>query len=126
MSRFMTSNPVSVDHELSLQHLVDDYVYAHHHKMYPVFEDNRLIGAISTRAIKEVSRQQWGETSVRQIMQPLSKANAIDADADAMIALELMQKSGNSRLLVTRAGKLVGLIALKDLMELFALKMELE
>jgi len=59
-------------------------------------------------------------------MDPLSKKNAIDINADAMKALELMRRSGNSRLMVINEGQLVGLIALKDLMELFALKMELE
>ena len=127
VSRFMTSDPVSIDHELSIRQLVDDYVYAHHHKMFPVLENNRLIGAISTRAPSRKCRAINGVRHLRaRSCSLLSKANAIDIDADAMKALELMKKSGNSRLLVTKDGKLVGLISLKDLMELFALKMELE
>ncbi len=126
VSRFMTRDPVTIDGELPIRKLVDEYVYAHHHKMFPVLDGGLLIGSVSTRAIKATPREQWDQISVRQIMDPLDQKNAIDIDADAMKALELMRRTGNSRLMVINEGQLVGLIALKDLMELFALKMELE
>jgi Zn-dependent protease len=126
VSRFMTPDPLSVPAKLSLRDLVDNYVYLHHHKMFPVLEKERLLGLVNTRAIGEVPRDQWDQISVRQIITPLSKENTIDIDADAMKALELMKRTGNSRLIVTKSGYLAGLISLKDLMELFALKMELE
>jgi Zn-dependent protease len=124
--RFMTTDPVTIDQGLSLRELVDEYVYRHHHKMFPVLDGDRLTGSVSTSAIREIPREQWDQVLVRQIMKPLNKENVIDIDADAMTALELMKRSGNSRLIVTKVGQLVGLIALKDLLELFALKMELE
>ena len=126
VSRFMTTDPVTIDQGLSIRQLVDEYVYRHHHKMFPVLDGDRLIGSVSTRAVREIPREQWDQILVRQIMKPLNKENVIDIDADAMTALELMKRTDNSRLIVTRAGQLVGLIALKDLLELFALKMELE
>lgn len=126
VSRFMTTDPVTIDQGLSIRQLVDDYVYRHHHKMFPVLDGDRLVGSVSTSAIREIPREQWDQVLVSQIMKPLNKENVIDIDADAMTALELMKRSGNSRLIVTKAGQLVGLIALKDLLELFALKMELE
>ena len=42
-----------------------------------------------------------------------------------MKALSLMSRTGTSRLLVAEEGRLVGILALKDLLKFFALKMEL-
>jgi CBS domain-containing protein len=43
-----------------------------------------------------------------------------------MKALSTMKQSGTSGLMVVEAGRLVGIIALKDLLELLSLKVELE
>ena len=46
---------------------------------------------------------------------------------DAMEALDIMNRTGNSRLMVVENGRLVGIVTLKDLMEVLALRwMELE
>jgi CBS domain-containing protein len=63
---------------------------------------------------------------VRDVMQPLTEENTIGADADAMQALARMTRGGKSRLVVLDAGRLVGLIALKDLLKFFQLKVDLE
>lgn len=126
VSRFMTADPVTIDQQSSLRELVDEYIYRHHHKMFPVLEDDRLVGTVNTSAIREIPKEQWEHVLVREIMKPLGKDNVIDSDADAVKALELIKRTGDSRLLVMKEGQLVGIIALKDLLELFALKMELE
>ena len=126
VSRFMVSNPITVGPDTTLRDFIEDYVYRHHHKMFPVLENKVLTGCVTTRRIKETPRKQWDEMVVRQIMEPCTKDNTISADEDAMKALEQMKRSGNSRLMVVEKGDLQGIVALKDLMELFALKMELE
>jgi len=40
--------------------------------------------------------------------------------------LSRMQRSGNSRLMVTENGRLVGIVTLKDMLKLLALKIDLE
>jgi predicted transcriptional regulator len=57
---------------------------------------------------------------------PCSKDNTIESDESAVSALQLMQRTGASRLMVTDRGRLVGVIALKDLLRLLALKIELK
>jgi signal-transduction protein with cAMP-binding, CBS, and nucleotidyltransferase domain len=42
-----------------------------------------------------------------------------------MQALSLMSRTGTSRLLVAEDGRLLGILALKDLLKFFSLKMEL-
>ena len=124
--RHMNDKPISVDPATSLQALVDDYVYRYHHPMFPVVQDGRLMGYVSTEEAKTVARENWDRATVADVMITVSETNAIDAGADSMDALRVMQKHNRSRLLVTEHGDLVGVVALKDLMKMFAIKLDLE
>lgn len=124
--RFMTSEPVTAPPGISVQELVDDYVYHHHYKMLPVVENERLLGCVSTRQIREVPRESWNDTSVRDLASDCSQENTVRPDADAMQALAQMSRSGVSRLMVVDDGRLVGVLSLKDLLGFLSLKVELE
>lgn len=124
--RFMNASPVAVPSTISLQELVENYVYRYQFKMFPVVEHDRPIGCVTTREIKAIPREQWGRRTVGEVAKPLSAENTIAPGADAMQALSRMSQTGNSRLLVIDDGRLVGVIALKDLLQFFALKLELE
>ena len=124
--RFMSRDPVTAPPYLNLRELADDYVYVHGHDMYPVTEDGRLVGCVSLRQIKDTPQTQWQTTQVRQIMSPCSENNMIDADDDAIHAISVMQRGGNSRLMVIENGKLAGVVAMKDMLRLLALKLDLE
>jgi Zn-dependent protease/CBS domain-containing protein len=124
--RFMNDDPVTVPSSLSLHDLVEDYIYEHHFKMFPVVDDGRLAGCISTEQVKEVPRQEWSDRTVRDVLEPCSDDNTIAPDADAMDALVRMNRTKTSRLMVVEGDRLAGLLALKDLLELLSLKLELE
>ena len=126
VSRFMTPDPVTVSPVVSLRDLVENYVYRYHHEFFPVVEDSQLLGCVSTRQIKDVPRERWDVVTVRAILVPCSKDNRIEFDQSAVKALQLMQRTGAGRLMVTDRGRLVGVIALKDLLKLLALKIELK
>ncbi len=124
--RFMIADPVSVPAEVTVAQLVEDYVYGHYHELFPVTEESRLVGCVGVREIKQLPRDRWNLTSVREIMAPCDETNTIAPDEDAVRALSLMRRTGNSRLMVVENGRLVGLVTLKDLLRLISLKMDLE
>lgn len=124
--RFMTRDLVTVPPNMSLQELVDDYVYVSGHDIYPVVDENGVLGTIGLRQIKQIPQPQWQDVQVRAVMSPCSQDNMIDANADAVLAISRMQRGDNSRLLVVNRGKLEGIVALKDILRLLALKLELE
>lgn len=124
--RFMNPQPVTVPPSLTLAGMVDDYVYRYHFKMFPVVDDGRLAGCVTTRQIKEIPQEEWAFRTVADVVEGCSGENTIAADADAMKALALMQKNQASRLMVVEDGRLVGIISLKDLLKFLSLKMELE
>lgn len=125
VSRFMKSDPVTVPRSISVQKLVDDYVYRYHYKMFPVTEDGRLLGCVTTQHIKELPREEWERQSVSAIMEPCSSENTVAPDSDAMEALSLMSRTKSSRLLVAEGEQVEGIITLKDMLEFLSLKVDL-
>jgi CBS domain-containing protein len=105
---------------------VDDYVYKYHYKMFPVMSGDKLVGCITTRQIKDIPREAWDRETIREVASPCSGDNTIPPSTDAVKALAMMTQSGVSRLLVVDRGRLVGLVTLKDLLDFFSLKVELE
>lgn len=126
VKRFMKTDPMTVSPTTSIQQLVEDYFYKYHFKMFPVLDDSRLIGYVTTSLIKEIPKESWKQRKVGDIVAKCTNENSIGPEADAIDALSTMYKSGNSRLMVVDDDKLVGIISLKDMMEFLSVKVELE
>jgi Zn-dependent protease len=126
VTRFMRPEVVTVPSYVSVNELVEDYIYTLHHKLFPVTDGGRLVGCVTTRDVKAVPREKWPDITVAEIMSPCSAENMITADAEAMQALTKMSQQSNSRLMVVEGTQLVGIVTLKDLMEFITLKLELE
>ncbi|NIT13951.1 MAG: CBS domain-containing protein [Candidatus Dadabacteria bacterium] len=124
--RFMKTDPVTVSASMPISELVEDYFYKYHFKMYPVVENSKLIGLVSTRMIKGIPKADWKLRKVGELATPCNNDNSIGPDADAMDALAKMSRSGNSRLVVLVDGELVGIITLKDMMTFLSMKMDIE
>lgn len=124
--RFMKRDPVTVQRAMSVRELVEEVVYRHHHKLYPVLDGERLVGCVTTRGIRELPREEWERQSVGAVAEPCDATNSVAPDDDALAALAKMRRSGTSRLLVVSEGRLLGLLTLKDLLEFFSLKVELD
>ncbi|TVQ52218.1 MAG: site-2 protease family protein [Phycisphaerales bacterium] len=125
--RFMQSDPVTVSPDLTLDRLVEEYIYRHHFKMYPVVDDSgQVVGCITTREVREVPTEQWPQTRVGDIAGKCNEENTVHPGDDAMNALSLLNQTGASRVLVMEGDKLVGVLSLKDLMHFLSLKVELE
>jgi Zn-dependent protease/predicted transcriptional regulator len=124
--RFMEPNPVTVSPSISLKDLVEGYLYKYYFKMFPVVENGRLLGCISTRKVKKIPRQEWNQHTVGEFVWECSPENTIDPETDALKALSIMSRTGNSRLMVVEDDRLVGIVSLKDMLALLSLKMDLE
>jgi Zn-dependent protease/CBS domain-containing protein len=124
--RFMVTDPVTVSPAITLHQLVAHYIYRHHFKMYPIVEEGRLLGYVTVRQLKEIPHDQWDRVTVAEVARPCSPAMTIPPDTDALQALSIMNRTGSSRLMVVEGDRLVGLIALKDLLQFLSLKLALE
>jgi len=124
---FMRQDPVTVPPSTNIREWVEDYVYQHHFKMYPVVDGTNLLGCISIEHIRKIPKSDWQNTTVREIMNPSSEANTVSANMETEKLLATMvRRDTPSRYMVVDNGQLVGVISLKDLLELIALKLEVE
>ena len=126
VSRFMTNHPVTVAPDLLVSEVIDDYMYRYHHDFFPVTQGQRVLGLIDTKQVKSVPPEHRGYVTVADILRQCGPDTAVAPDSDPVKALSIMQRTGNSRLLVVDGRRLVGVIALKDLLEFLNLKMDLE
>jgi CBS domain-containing protein len=124
--RFMNPHPVTAPSSITVEQLVEDYIYKYHFKMFPVVDNGRLLGCITTRQIKEVPREKWSQETVGELAIQGSHENTISPETDAVKALAQMHQTGTSRLLVVEGTHLVGILTLRDLMKFLSLKVELE
>jgi len=124
--RFMNPNPVTVTPDTTIDRLVEDYIYRHHYKMFPVVNGDRLIGCVTMQQVKSVPREQWSTVTVGQIARRCGEANTVRPDTDALKVLSLMNRTPVSRVMVAEDGRLVGILSLRDLLRFLAVRMELE
>jgi Zn-dependent protease/CBS domain-containing protein len=124
--RFMKTDVITVPPSISIGQLVNDYFYRHHFKMFPVCDDGLLLGCISMEQVKQVPREQWDDIAVGDIVKLCSAENTISPQTDAVKALSIMNRTGNSRLMVVDEGRLVGVVTLKDMLKFLDLKIDLE
>jgi Zn-dependent protease len=127
VKQIMNAEPVTVAPGLTLAELVEDYVYRHHFKLFPVVEDGRLVGCVRLADIKTVPRDAWPSTDVAAIMQPCSEASTVAPESDAIALLQRLPTVADGRFLVIdRAGRLLGIVTGKDLFRYLSVKLELE
>ena len=118
---------MTVPPSITVREWVEDYVYRHHFKMFPVVDDSRLLGCISIENIRQIPKESWRKIKVRELVESCSDTNTVSADTDTLKLLESMVRPGRqARYMVVDNGQLVGMVSLKDLLDLIALKLEIE
>ncbi len=122
VAKFMKKEPVTVSPATTIQELVNNYIYRYHFKMYPVVEQNRLKGVVTIDQIKQVAPEEWSTHTAGELAEQCSAENTIAQETEASKALEQMNRTSASRLLVTDDGKLVGILTLKDMLTFLSLR----
>src|SRR3990172_7654626 len=75
--RFMTPDPIVVSPALSIEELVEDYIYKYHQELFHVMTDSKLLGCVRAQQVKQIPRSQWAEHSVQELVVPCSRENTI-------------------------------------------------
>lgn len=124
--RFMTKNPITVPPNISVQELIDNYVYKSYHHLYPVTDTDRLLGYVSVKEVKSLLPEEWAKTNISKIMVPVSQLHTVSPNTNALEALNLIHQPDETTLLVVDNEKLVGILTAQDMFKLISLKLELE
>lgn len=82
----------------------------------PVFDNNNLVGFITDEnIIKRMVYSDWGNIKLRKIM---TKApTTIDSNRSIGALLNIMREQGISHVPITKAGKVVGIVSIQDILD---------
>lgn len=126
VSKFMRTDVISVPGEITVRDLVEDYVYRHHYSMFPVVAGEELAGCVTTSEIRNVPKEAWERTPVSDIATKCDPSSTVAPNEDMMKAFTKMAQTGASQLMVVDAGKVVGIVSARDIMNMLAVRVELE
>lgn len=110
----MTRNPETVPPDLTLQRLVDEYFLHRRFQAFPVAEDDRPLGIITLNQVKAVPREVWPTRTVAEVMTKADEEITVRPEDPMPQVLEKMERSPARRVLVTRDGRLEGIITASD------------
>lgn len=125
VAQVMTPDPIAVPPDLPISEFIDAYVYRYHHREFPVARGGVLLGRIGTKQVTALDRSLWPQTEVSEAALTCTQEDTIAPTARALQAISQMSGSARSHLFVVRAGRLVGVVSQRDLMELLSVKLEL-
>jgi Zn-dependent protease len=114
---FAALNCQTVDSNLPLDWVVRDFVVPHGQNCFLVTDGQQTQGLATLSQIRQVPRQRWGWTPVRQIMTPLKSLRPVRAGEAAYSVLERMLSEGHSLLPVVDDDRLLGLIRRDSLVQ---------
>ncbi len=110
----MTRNPETVPSDLTVQDLVDDYFMRRRYQAFPVVDDGHPVGIVTLHQVKELPREEWSARTVGSIMAQARDGMTVRPEESMTSVLEKMEASGVRRVLVTRDGRLEGIITATD------------
>lgn len=114
--RLMRPNVPTVTPEMTVSHLVYDYLMGADERAFPVIEGERLVGLVCLEDIRKVPREAWDHTTVGQIMTDTSHLDVVAPTEDAGDALEKLSRRDVRQAPVVENGRLVGLLRRRDIL----------
>lgn len=111
----MSPKLVSVPAGLPLRTAVDEFLMRYDHGAFPVEEDGRTVGLLTLRGVKRIPTAEWEARTAGDTMEPISEKDTVDASARMDVVLSKIQEGGSGRCLVTRDGRVVGIITPSDI-----------
>lgn len=123
--RVMTTDFPHVNPRMSLDEFVHDYLLKYDYAAFPVTEDDRLVGIITANEVRDIPREKWHETNVREVSKPPEEERVIDENDDAFDALMHMAEGHIRRLLVMHDSKLKGMVTHDSIINIVRMKLRL-
>jgi Zn-dependent protease/CBS domain-containing protein len=106
----MVSDLITVRPSLSLEEIVNGYFLRYGYGGFPVVEEGKYLGMITLKEIKDVPKNAFEDTRVKEVYLAHKKQWEISPEEDAMKALERMVTEDTGRLIVKEGETIVGLI----------------
>jgi Zn-dependent protease/CBS domain-containing protein len=114
VGEIMSEDPETVSPEMTVRELVDERLLRRRFQSFPVVDGGRVEGLVTLDQVKQHPRESWDTTRVRELMLSANGELTVSPQ-DPMISLVgRMRDADTRRFLVTRDGRLVGIVSSSD------------
>ncbi|MBC7930001.1 MAG: site-2 protease family protein, partial [Rubrivivax sp.] len=103
--------PVSIEPDATVSYFIDNVLPVHRQEAVAVARAGRLHGILTLRDLKQLPRERWHKTLVRDVMRPVTPELFVEPQTPLARAERLMNENGAGALaVINNAGELVGLL----------------
>jgi len=124
--QIMVNSPVTIPADLPVDEIIEDYIYRFGHKVFPVVQDDVLLGCVRLDDIGRLTVADRARLTASDILSRDGLDRTVASDSSVMDALDVMRKHNTSRLLVTRNGALAGILTMRDIMNYVSVRQEIQ
>jgi Zn-dependent protease len=110
----MSPSPQTVPADATLQRMMDEVFMRSRYVAFPVVDGAETIGLVTLHQLREVPREKWADTTVRDMMLPLDPSLVVAPEENMMVVMDRLRSSAAGRVVVMQDGRLVGIITARD------------
>lgn len=116
---------VSLPPDMQVDEWIRTYLMQSEQRAFPVMQDGTWSGLVTLGDVRRVSRSEWGQTSIHDIMIPAADVVKLTPQADALEALKELGRLGVGQVAVVDAGNFLGFVRREDVMRWLSFHPEL-
>jgi Zn-dependent protease len=121
----MRRDPPVVAPNATVSALVHDHIMGTDDHSFPVVQGDELRGVVTLEDVREIDRDRWQDTYVREIMTPREELVTVTPETSADEAFDELMQRDVGQLPVISEGHLVGLLRRRDVVRWLRLHSEL-
>lgn len=126
VENLMIKDVQTVDPEINLQNLVDDYFMRLKTGCFPVVEQSgKLLGIVNLSDVRSISKDKWAVTHTKDVVEPVPADRVISSKDEAITALMQMSQENKRQLFVVDNNQLVGEVHRRDIVGLLKVRSRL-
>ncbi len=117
VSEVMQEHMISAQASHSVHEFISTLSPHSRHDAFPVFDGNKLLGAVTLWSVTRISPDKWRTTMIRELVE--KRIRTVSPESDVMEALRLLlSEHGQTILLVVSAqGKMRGVVTKTDILQ---------
>lgn len=117
VSDVMSTPPVTVPRDISLEEFIDSWVFSHPFSTFPVVDEHlHPVGLVALRDVKHLSPAQRAGLRVADVVVPLDEVTTAAPDDEVTDVLGKMSSTHSGRAIVTTGERAVGVLSPVDVM----------
>ncbi|HEU66011.1 MAG TPA: site-2 protease family protein [Chloroflexi bacterium] len=121
----MATSPTTISPDTTVAELISNTFRRQLSRAVPVCQNDQVMGIVTVTDVKELPREKWEETPVREIMirEPL---HSVSPEDDLNTALRIITKHDVNQVLVMDGTRCAGLVTRADILNYLQLSQELD